>query len=357
MSSVQFSLTSSARYWLTIVLFLCLSACDRDSDLVAFSADIRANGVLYNVMQRQDSIISPGDEYIVVLGDVQEYTANTRTVTPLHHSLLWTLSQNRAYGNIACILEVGDVTNWNAPEQWRIYEESIRNVVGAGIPVFSSTGNHDYDFGAGSKITDRRSTRINEHLAYCFPDSAVKSRFEEGRVENLILKLPLKSADMDLILLEFAPRTEVVDWALEWVSARPEQNYILMTHEMLWNDGALVGSGAWCYAERHFKDTASTWTSPKELVERLLKPCPNIRAAISGHNGFAAVNDANVNSAGRKIPLIQFNLQYQENAGDSMVLLLRFSADGGMADCTVYHTDDRRVVTTPVSGYSFPVGE
>lgn len=92
-------------------------------------------------------------------------------------------------------------------------------------------------------------------------------------------------------------------------------------------------------------------------MERLLKPCPNIRAAISGHNGFAAVNDANVNSAGRKIPLIQFNLQYQENAGDSMVLLLRFSADGGMADCTVYHTDDRRVVTTPVSGYSFPVGE
>lgn len=351
-------LSSGARCWCTLALFICLSACDKDSGLSAYyRMDAMVSGVHYTALQEADGIINPDDEYIVVLGDVQEYTAEVATMAPLQRSLLWTLSQRSAYNNIACVLEVGDVTNWNGVVQWERYEEAIRNVVKSGLPVFSSTGNHDYDVGEGAKIRDRKSTRINNYLSYCFPDSVVKARFEEGRIENLIVRLPLKSVDIDMIMLEFAPRKEVVDWACRWVAAHPEQKFILMTHEMLWNDGTLIGPGTMCYAERHFAGTASTWTSPKELVERLLKPNPNVKAALSGHNGFAAVNYSQTNVAGAPIPLIQFNLQYQENAGDSMVLLLRFDSAAETADCTVYHTDGRRPVDTPISGYSFSIGD
>ncbi len=345
MSLYNISFFIKAKIWLVLIVLCGLSACSKDFEPISQAMNSRP-------------IIDHPSEYIMVLGDVQEYTANDSVVKPLHRTLLWALDQKHDYDNIACILHVGDVTNSNDKHQWNRFDNAIRNVVEGGLPVLSCTGNHDYRDDGGHKVKDRNSTRINDYLSYCFPDSLVKARFEEGKVENLILRLPLRYFSMDLILLEFGPRTEVVDWAIDWVRAHPDQKYMLMTHEMLFRDGSLIFPEAWnCYSRWYFQGTASTWTSPKELVNRLLRPYPNIVAALSGHNGFAVVNDLEQNVNGRPIPLIQFNLQYQENAGDSMALLLRFDKVTSRVDCTVYRVDSRSTVETPISGYSFPFGD
>ncbi len=358
MSLYSISSFTRAKIWLALIALCGLSACAKDIEPTPYQTGVNRWGMVYDNYQSPDLIIDPSSEYIMVLGDVQEYTDNKNSVKPLHRTLLWAVSQKHAYDNMACILQVGDVTNSNEGHQWDRFDDAIRNVVEGGLPVFSCTGNHDYRDDGGHVVKDRNSTRINDFLHYCFPDSLVKARFEAGKVENLILRLPLKNISMDLILLEFGPRTEVVDWAIEWVKAHPEQKFMLMTHEMLWSDGELIAPGAWnCYARQYFQGTASTWTSPKELVDRLLKPYPNIVAALSGHNGFALVNDLEQNVNGRPIPLIQFNLQYQENAGDSMALLLRFDKVTSTVDCTVYRVDSRSTVETPISGYSFPFGD
>lgn len=353
MSPFVTSLAGKSRHLLSVLFLLSLSACYGDHEMIAREADRALSHIVYDKLLTPDSIINPDDEYIVILGDVQEYTDNDTLITRLHESLAWALSQKQHFGNISCILQVGDVTNWNSQRQWRHYDNAIHNVVGAGLPVFSVTGNHDYDRDDNSKINDRRSTRLNEYLSYCYPDSIVKARFEDDRSENLILKLPLESVDIDLIMLEFAPRTEVVDWAAEWCRSHPEQKYLLLTHEMLWTDGTIITPGPMCYGEMQFSGTASTWTDPASLVERLLMPDPNIIASISGHNGFARYNDTSINDAGRAIPLVQFNLQYQKNGGDTIVMLLRIADSGRSAECVVYHTAGRRIIPTPLTGYRF----
>lgn len=302
------------------------------------------------ILQNEDTIIDAECEYMVVLGDVQDYTLSDETIYPLQTSLCWTISQRKAYGNIKAVIEVGDATWNNIPEQWDLYTKTIEHLKSDSIPVFTCTGNHDYDYSDGIKIPDRGSSLINTYMSDFFPENLIKARFEKDRVENIVVHLPLKKIDIDLIILEFGARTEAVKWAAEWVHSHPEQKYIFMTHEMLaGNNGQLIVQNS--YAEKHFSETTSTWSSPKDILEKLLIPNPNIILTLCGHNGFAGLNEEYTNIIGRTIPIILFNLQYQINGGDSMLLLLEFNKTSNMITHIVYHTDMRTQIITNISNY------
>lgn len=293
----------------------------------------------------KDPIIDPASEYIVLFGDVQEYTQNNVTILPFERSINWIQDQVMSYGNIACILQNGDVTWNNQPEQWELYINNIFKLSQKGILTFTCIGNHDYTW-TNSKINDRSSTFINKYLNSTFPEKYIKARFEEGRIDNIIVHLPLKSADIDLIILEFAPRSEAVKWANNWVKRHPKQTYLLMTHEFLKRDGSLARTNT--YAEIHFNDTNSTKSTPVELIENLLAPNKNIKAVICGHNGFARVN---TNEA--PCPVLLFNLQYQINGGDSMILLMKIDSLNKFINCMVYHTDKHIPIPSDLTDFSF----
>ena len=308
-----------------------------------------ANYVRYEITEDADTIIDPKDEYIVLLGDIQEYTWDDETAKPMIRSLSWVLNQQAAYKNISCILQNGDVSSTNAKYQWDIYRRAIQQIVTSYMPVFTCSGNHDYDWCDGAKIYKRESTHLTTFLGFCFPDSLIRTQYSVERFENVIVKLPLKNHSIDLIILEYAPRTEVLIWARNWVKSHPQQKFILMTHEMLTSKGAIASDRD---PLGHFSETESTWSCPSDIIEILLKPNDNIIATICGHNGFAACNEDEINNAGKKIPIILFNLQYQQNGGDSQLLLLRLKNKEDKIECVVYHTDDRRVVQTNITGYT-----
>ena len=293
-----------------------------------------------------DSVINSSDEYIAVFGDVQKYTYSEWTIKPFLRTLTWINTQNNFYNNFACVMEVGDVTNDNIEEEWKIYDDAIKQELSCNIPVFSCTGNHDYTWGDNKRINDRKSSFINQYLSHYFPDSLVKARFEPNRVDNIIVKIPFKHRQIDLIILEYAPRKEAVEWVAELVKNHPDQKYILMTHEMLTSDGEIASEA---YAWSSFYSTNSTWSSPKFIIENILKPCPNVVATICGHNGHAILNDSQLNVDGRNIPIILFNLQYQKDGGDSQVLLLRFPENENLFECITYHTDSRTILETNLS--------
>lgn len=54
---------------------------------------------------------------------------------------------------------------------------------------------------------------------------------------------------------------------------------------------------------------------------------------------------------GRMVPQIMFNLQYQENGGDTMVELWEFPQNSDTANVGVYHTWNRRYLDTSETSY------
>lgn len=292
-----------------------------------------------------DSNLNKEREYIVILGDVQQYTDRDENMNSFISSVNWLLGQQEAYNSIACILQVGDVTNFNVDEQWIRYYGLTKYLVRAGIPIFTCTGNHDYTRDVEGKIHDRNSSKINTYLSSFYSDVIIRSQYEPNHFENIIVKLPLNYLNIDLILLEFAPRKEVLHWVKEYVLSHPRQSFLLMTHEFLHNNGEIVDSNS--YAEMHLSNTNSSWSTPLYISQNLLFQCPNIKVVVCGHNGFTALNT----SLG--IPIMMFNLQFQDNGGDSMILLWEFESNGDRIRTNVYKTSSRSFINTTLSDFTF----
>ncbi len=52
--------------------------------------------------------------------------------------------------NIACVLHLGDITNRNSPEEWKVATKAMSQLDGV-VPYFMVPGNHDYSAGGGCK--------------------------------------------------------------------------------------------------------------------------------------------------------------------------------------------------------------
>ncbi|WP_289289269.1 metallophosphoesterase [uncultured Muribaculum sp.] len=318
---------------LLILHIITLTSCNDNDDVYSVS------------IQDKDLNINPNNEYIVVLGDVQEYTASDKCMRPFMNTIEWTLSQSVFLKNIPCVIQVGDVTNTNSESSWYRYSKAMANLSQNGIPIFTCTGNHDYLWDHENKIFDRGNTLINRYCNPLMPNCNIVSYFEPNHIENIILKLPLRSLNIYLMILEFAPRHEVLKWAQNWIIDHPDEQFILLTHEFLdVNNGNIIYSNS--YAQWHFETTNSTWSDPKTVSDVLLRDFDNCIAVICGHNGFVAFNDYELKS-----PIIMFNLQYQINGGDSLALLLELNPIEKSITPSIYHTNKREFVNnTPLSG-------
>lgn len=296
-----------------------------------------------------DSIINKDKEYIVVLGDVQSYTIEEKSMSGLTNSASWIYSQNYHYNNIRGILQVGDVTENNNDAQWQRFVQ-VMLPIARSLPIYCVTGNHDYDWdGIAEKIYNRASSKFNSFLSSIVSKGSESELYSAGRYENMIVKLPV-SNNLYLICLEFAPRSEVLEWVKAQVKEYPQRRFILMTHEFLWRNGEIVDRDS--YAERHFSGTESTWTTPRQIVDDLIIPNSNIIAVLCGHNGFYLVNEEIINSSGCHIPVILFNLQYLDGGGDSQILLWEYDAKSESISNIIYRTESRETIeTTNLAGY------
>lgn len=267
-----------------------------------------------------DSLMNKESDYLVVFGDIQEYTFNSSTITLYRHSVDWIRRQILAGVRIGSVLEVGDVTWNNLWTEWNRFRQ-VTEPLAELVPYFSCPGNHDYQWDTKYKIQDRSTSLINKYAHFPSTDSEIVLYYEDKSLENYIAKLNISYVNFYLISLEFGPRKEVVEWADKYVESHPEDRFILMTHEWLSDYGERVGedSGA------ELQIRGSSFSSPEDLWQQLVKPNNNIICVLCGHNGFfAKINSKN--DAGRTVPQILFNLQYQDNCGNGLVQIWEFPA-------------------------------
>lgn len=318
----------------SLLLILCLASCENEC---------------YDCVQQyvsENVIFSPDAEYIVVLGDIQNYT-NVRSWYPyLCKTMNWICSQ-KYYGHpINCILQVGDVTDNNISVEWERFYNSTYPTANDVLYV-TCTGNHDYDWDNG-KIYNRYSTNINKYAMFPLTKANIIEYFEAGKMENIVVANTIHGERYDILVLEFGPRVEVVEWANRYVAAHHDRKYILMTHEFLTGKGERVSSDS--YAEWQIRD--SSWSSPEDVWQKLVKNNDNIVCVLCGHNGFSTQLYSQ-NKTGRDVPQILFNLQYQDNGGDGMIQLWEFPERSDSVSVRVYNTIKREFHSDPSTSFKF----
>lgn len=295
--------------WEIFVLFcLAFISCSNDWNKTE-------TPVVYKLALSLDTNLNEDSEYVVVLGDIQEYTAGKGYEGYYATTMNWILSQYMLGINIRCILQVGDLTNYNAENQYNVFYHYTLPVAEY-LPFIACIGNHDYVWDKNGLINNRDRTSFSDYISFDSTDSLVVDRFESARMENIVVKNTIGGEPYNILVLEFGPRTEVLEWADAYVKQHQDSKFILLTHEYLTKKGERISYNS--SAELQFRNT--TWSSPEQVWQNLVKENDNIVCVLCGHNGFST-HIFSENSAGRQVPQILFNLQYQPNGGNGLIQL------------------------------------
>lgn len=296
--------------------FLCFTACEKleFSDLLEENKD-------YN-----------SAVYIAVFGDIQ-YTTNEMYIDVYKHSLNWIQRRSKEGWHFNCILHTGDITMNNQHLQWKHFYSATAPIAKK-IPFISMIGDHDYTWDDGTHILSRNSTHINQYIQFPLTVNKVIAWYEEGRMENIVVENTIYGQRLDLLILEFGPREEVVAWADAYVKAHPDHHFILMNHEYLESGGGRREKGLKCSARL----LNTTYTTPNQLWDNLIKSNDNIRLVLCGHVGGLYAVSVDINDFGREIPQIQHNIQSQSYRYDNWLMLWKFPAESDSANVFIYNT-------------------
>lgn len=256
-------------------------------------------------------------EFIAVFGDIQYYT-NATYIDLFKRSLDWIEYVSNDI-NILCTLHTGDITQGNDKHEWSNFKKATGSLAEK-IPFISNIGDHDYTWDEKSKITSRNSTQINEYIRFPLVTKKIESEFESGRIENIVVRNEIHGERYDLLLLELAPRKEVVEWAKNWVESHPEIKYILMNHRYLAKGGESRASDS--ETNMRLKDT--DYTTPNQLWKQLIKCNDNIAWVLCGHVGGLYAVKYEKNDFGREVCQIQHNIQGEQFRYDNWLMMWEF---------------------------------
>ena len=293
--------------------------------------------------------VDAASEYIAVFGDIQYYTDKSN-IGIFKNSLNW-IEKAKDEINIIDVLHTGDITNSNnrAQEEWRYFKEAMD---GFSLSFISNIGNHDYTWKDGSIITSRDDTYFSEFVKFPLVTNRIEATFETGKMENIIVRNEIHGQRYDFMLLEFGPRKEVVDWANKWVKSHPDIKYILMTHEYLDKGGGRRQDNKLTCAVQ-FSNTNTTYTTPDELWDQLIKCNDNIAWVLCGHVGGLYALTYEENDFGREVCQIQHNIQNQEYRYDNWIMMWEFPADSDKANVSIVNAKTGQLYDSKKSLFTF----
>lgn len=174
------------------------------------------------------------------------------------------------------------------------------------------TGNHDYEWIENCKIFDRHSTLINDYAHFDLSDDVIIEYYEDNSLENYVARIRVGNENLYLLVLEFGPRTEVLEWADNYDREHESDRFILMTHEWLSSEGHRMATDT--SAELHFSGYSS-YSTPEYIWNNIVKDNNNIVCVLCGHEENFSCLYQTRNSFGRNVPQILFNLQFLPNGG------------------------------------------
>lgn len=284
---------------------------------------------------------------LVLIPDPQSYVKFERNVPLVNLMTTW-IKENVDSLNTQFVLCTGDLVEQNdllnpngkaanqtSKQQWSNIRGAFQKLDGY-VPYVLATGNHDY----GHVSAEYRSTQYDQYFSSDQNGLNARALREVGpslngnsTAVNAVYEFDTPHPKKILVmLLEFAPRDTVLQWAKSVVDkpAYAEHDVIVLTHVFLdKNSKHIVNQG--------YKIQDANYGAA--VFEKLVKPSKNIRLVFSGHIGEPNNFDGHIgfrqdkNAAGKTVSQMTFNAQamgggWFGNGGDGWLRYLEFLPDG-----------------------------
>jgi len=319
-----------------IPLLLCVLS------FLFFSFESRAQNVY-----EKPKLSDQGSWSLVLFPDPQSYVKFDRNVGVLNLMTSW-VRENIEELNTEFVLCTGDLVeqnelinpdgkaaNQNSKQQWQSVSNAFHKLNGY-VPYVLATGNHDY----GHVSAEYRSTQYDQYFSTEQNGLNARALREVGPALNghssgvnavYEFKTP-HPKNILVMVLEFAPRDTVLQWAKGIVDLPKYENHdvILLTHVYLDRASKHIASQGYKIKDANYGQA---------VYEKLVKPSKNIRLVFSGHIG--EVDDFNghigfrrdKNAANKTVTQMTFNAQamgggWHGNGGDGWLRFLEFLPDG-----------------------------
>jgi hypothetical protein len=281
---------------------------------------------LFATAQSAPPAPAEGGFTLVVVPDTQKYTWKRPELYALQAG--WIAANVQRY-NIAHVLHVGDITQHNNEKEWAAARRA-QSLYSDMVPAAYAVGNHDLGPNGntearGSLFADYISVADYRRLAGF---GGVYDR-EPDRTENSYHFFEGGGRQWLILVLEFAPRDDVVRWANDVVIGHPRRSVILLTHAYLAADGTRFdgkkqSDGPASYPLANSPEGSN---DGEALWQKLVSRHANFALVVSGHVGIAGyLKSKGLN--GNAVHQLVVDYQDIANGGNAWLRLLQFLPDG-----------------------------
>jgi len=266
---------------------------------------------------------------VAALPDTQVYS---ESYPAIFESQTGWIAQEAAARNIAFVVQEGDITNRNTPEQWENAQQAMQLLDGV-VPYAIAPGNHDYgDNGSANS----RETYLNDY----FPVSNYENLptfggiYEPGHMDNSYHLFHAGGRDWIVIALEWGPRDPIVEWADGVLTEHWDRSAIIVTHAYLYFDDTRYDyinrpDQLWNPHSYPTADLPGGTNDGEELWQELVRHHDNVVLFLNGHVlGDGAGRLSSRGDAGNTVHQMLANYQMRPQGGEGFMRLLEFGADG-----------------------------
>lgn len=284
---------------------------------------------------------------MIVYPDPQGYVKYAENRPIFELMTAWT-AYNIERLNVKAVLCTGDLvefnelaiadprmSNQNSEEQWKATSKAFEWLDGK-IPYINCLGNHDYGYKSSEKRITNFSTYfpVNRNPLWKNCLVEVAHNYEDKpTLENAAYEFSDNIWGKILVLtLEFSPRTEILEWAKRICDNDKYKNHkvIVLTHSYMDYKGEIFEKENYLISPANYG---------KDIWEKLVYPCLNIKMLICGHDAMEGTFEQNVgfrtdkNIAGKNVHQMMWNAQtagggWEGNGGDGWLRILEFMPDG-----------------------------
>ncbi len=323
-----------------------------------------------------DSELSTGDDVasdiipyepwtLVVLPDTQDYSSRFPYV--FMEQTEW-IVRNADALNIRFVAHVGDLTDNNTSDEYKVAAAAFQTLEDSGIPFAFVPGNHDYE-----GIADTRKTLVNAFFSPgVYASSERMGFFQLDSVENSWHVFTVDRKEYLVLALEFGPREDVVAWAKNVVAQNPNAAFILLTHAFLYSDDSRYDW--WSKGDQQDWNPHSYGIAAEpggvsdgeELWQALVRDAPSAMLVLCGHTLNDGIGHAiSLGTDGNVVHQLLANFQEGTDSaipegGGGYMRLLRFEGEKRVAvktyspylDSSLGPPDNEFVMTFDPADYS-----
>lgn len=304
---------------------------------------------------------------LVMLPDTQEYVDRATKKyldrkgkedwTPyIFKQVEWTKASKRKL-NIVAALHMGDITQTNIEEEWKITKQCYDQFDGV-VPLFLAIGNHDVKLGeivGDPRLDFSPPGRLSWFEKY-FPKAKYdKEPWYGGSMDGKTLtnawyQFEAGGMKFMVVSIEYYPREQALDWANQIVASHPDRRVIVITHAYLNNS---LNHNQRLAPKSFARQQASKGNTGEQIFDKFVSRHKNIFLVLCGHIGGEG-RQISKGVHGNEVHEVLADYQAWPQGGESWLRYLTFHPDQDKIEVYTYNPALDKHRDEDVSRFTLP---